>query len=83
MEAGRDWRPQGVAGGGEGIPRPKGKIGEPLGGQRIKSERGQVSPAHLGSQEPAEILALILCPPRPPPAVWVMREWEGGKGEQK
>ena len=69
--------------GGEGIPRPKGKIGKPLGEQRIKRERGQVSPAHLDPQEPAEILGLISCPPRPPPATRVLREWEGGKGEQK
>ena len=69
--------------GGEGIPHPKGEIGEPLGGQRIKRERGQVSPAHLDPQEPVEIPGLILCPPRPPPAARVLREWEGGKGEQK
>ena len=54
-----------------------------IGGQRIKSEHGQVSPAHLGPQEPAEIPGLILCPPRPPPAMQVLSEWEGGKGEQK
>ena len=69
--------------GGKGIPCPKGEIGEPLGGQRIKRERGQVCPAHLGPQEPAEIPGLILCPLRPPPATWVLREREGGKGEQK
>ena len=69
--------------GGEGIPRPKGEIGGRLGGQRIKREHGQVSPARLGPQETAEMAGLILCPPRPPPAAWVLREWEGGKGEQK
>ena len=83
MEAGRDRRPGGAAGGEEGIPRPKGEIAEPLGGQRIKRERGQVSPAHLVPQEPAEIPGMILCPLRPPPAVQVLREQEGGKGEQK
>ena len=67
--------PRGVAGGGEEIPRPKGEIGGPLGGQRIKRERGQVSPAHLGLREPAEILGLILCPR-------VLREWEGGMGSK-
>ena len=80
------WRQDGTgvrAGGGEGIPRPKGEIGGPLGGQRIKRERGQVSPAHLGPWEPTEIAGLILCPLRPPPAVRVLREWEAGKGEQK
>ena len=41
--------------GGEGIPHPKGEIGEPLGGHRIKRECGQVSPAHLDAQEPVEI----------------------------
>ena len=65
VEAGRDWCPWGAAGGGEGSPRRKGEIGGPLGGQRIKTEHGQVSPAHLGPQEPAEILGLILCPPGP------------------
>ena len=65
------------------IPRPKEEIGGPLGGQRIKIECGQVSSAHLGPQEPAEIQGLILCLPRPPPAVWVLKEWEGGNGEQK
>ena len=40
-------------------------------------------PCPLGPPEPAEIPGLILCPPRPPPAVRVLREWEGGKGEQK
>ena len=66
VEAGRDWHPGEVAGEGEGIPSQKGEIGEPLGGQRIKREHGQVSPAHLGPQEPAEIPGLILCPLRPP-----------------
>ena len=69
--------------GRERHPMPKGVNGEPLGGQRIKRERGQVSTAHLGPQEPAEILGLILCPPMPPPAAQVLREWEGGKREQK
>ena len=54
-----------------------------IGRAEIKRERGQVSPAHLGPQEPAEIPGLILCPLRPPPATQVLREWEGGKGEQK
>ena len=66
-----------------GIPCPKGEIGGPLEGQRIKREHAQVSPALLGLWEPAEIPGLILCPPRPPPGMRVLREWEGGKGEQK
>ena len=74
---------RGAAGGKEGIPCPKGEIWRPLGGQRIKREQGQVSPAHLGPWEPAEIPGLILCPPRPPPAARVLREWEGGKREQR
>ena len=65
-----------------GDPTLKQEIGEPLGGQRIKRECGQVSPAHLGPWEPAEIPGLILCPLRPPPATWVLREWEGGKGSK-
>ena len=64
-------------------PTPRGGSGGPLGRQRIKREHGQISPAHLGPREPAEIPGLILCPPRPPPAAQVLREWEGGKGEQK
>ena len=70
--------PEGRLGEGKGSHAQRGK----LGGQRIKREHGQVSPAHLGPQEPAEIPGLILCPPRPPPARWVQKEWEGGKGEQ-
>ena len=83
------WRQDGTGGqrggwgGGEEIPRPKREIGGPSGGQRIKRESGQLSPAHLGSREPAEIPGLIFCPPRPPPATRVLREWEGGKGEEK
>ena len=72
-----------MAAGEEGIPHLKGDIGGTLGGQRIKREHGQVSPAHLDPWEPAEIPGLILCLPRPPPAMWVLREWEGGKGERK
>ena len=64
-------------------PMPAGGNWELLRGQRIKRERGQVSPAHLDPQEPVEIPGLILCPLRPPPASGVLREWEGGKGEQK
>ena len=67
--------------GGEGIPLPKGEIEGPLGRQRIKRESGQVSPALLGPHESAEIPGLILCPPRPPPAMQILREWEGGKRE--
>ena len=33
--------------------------------------------------EPAEIPGLILCPPRPPPAVQVLREWEGRGSKSK
>ena len=58
--------PEGRRGEGKGSHTRRGKIGEPLGGQRIKRECGQVSPAHLGPQETAEILGLILCPPRSP-----------------
>ena len=82
MEAGREWRPRGGWGRGRD-PMPKVGNWGTLGGQRFQRERGQVSPAHLGPQEPAEIPGLILCPPRPPPATRVLREWEGGKGEQK
>ena len=53
-----------------------------MGGQRIKRDHGRASPAHLDSQEPAKIPGLILCSPRPPPAVRVLREWEGGKGSK-
>ena len=73
----------GATGKGEEIPCLKGEIGGQLGGERIKREHGQVSPAHLGLRESAEILGLVLCPLRPPPAWWILREWEGGKGEQK
>ena len=64
--------------GGEGIPCPKGEIGESLGGQRIKRECGQVSPAHLDPQEPAEIPGLILCPLRRSSC----KGPEGGRGRE-
>ena len=67
---------------GKGFPRPKRESGGPLRGQRIKRERGQVSLAHLGPWEPAEIPHLILCPPRTLPATRVLRECEGGKGSK-
>ena len=51
VEARQDWCPWEVAGGGEGIPCPKGEIGGPLGGQRIKRESDQGSHALLGPQE--------------------------------
>ena len=39
-----------------------------------------ISTALLGPGEPAEIPGLILCPPRPPPAAQVLREWGEGSG---
>ena len=54
-----------------------------MGEQRTRREVASISPAHLGPREPAEILGLILCPLRHPPVAWALREWEGGKGEQK
>ena len=53
-----------------------------MGGQRIKREHGQVSHAHFGPWEPAEIPGLIFCPPRPHPAVQVLREWKEGRGRK-
>ena len=69
---------RGSSGRGRGRdPTPKGGWwGGPLGGQRIKRECGQVSPAHLDPQELVEIPGLILCPPRPPPA---SRSWGSGR----
>ena len=52
-------------------------------GRGSEGSIGSISPDHLGPGEPAEIPHQILCPPRSPPATWVLREWEGGKGEQK
>ena len=71
MEAGQDWHPSGAAGGGEGIPLRKGEIGEPLGGQRIKRECGQVSPAHLDPQETVEIPGQVARFPLP---TWTPRK---------
>ena len=64
-------------------PTPEGGNWGTIGRAEIKRECGQVSPAHLGPQEPAEIPGLILCPPRPPPATRVLREWEGRGSESK
>ena len=75
---------------------PEGRLGERKGSHAQRGKGGDhwkvrgsersvanVSPVHLGPGEPAEIPGLILCQPRSPPTVWVLREWEGGKGEQK
>ena len=53
-----------------------------MGGQRIKRERGQVSPTHLGPREPAEIPGLILCPLRPPTAARACRSGREGRGSK-
>ena len=89
VKAEEKWRqdgtgvPEGHLGEGKGSHAQRGKIGGPLAGQKLRREHGQVFPAQLGPQEPAEIPGLILCPPRPLPAACVLREWAGGKGEQK
>ena len=63
---------------------PEGESGgDHWEGRGSKGSVASLSLAHLGPREPAEILGLILCPPRPLPAERVLREWEGRKGEQK
>ena len=42
-----------------------------------------VSPASLGPSEPAGVLGLNLRPLGPPPAVWVLGSWDGGREEEK
>ena len=73
---------RGSWGEGKGSHVPRGNWGTT---GRAEDQKGAWPgfPAHLGPQEPAEVPSLILCPPRPPPAVQVLREWEGGKEEQK
>ena len=53
-----------------------GDAERPSGDWRISAS---ISPAHLGSREPSEVPGLILCPLRPPPATWVLREWGRGR----
>ena len=66
------------------VPTPGGgKGGDRWEGRGSEGSVASISPAHLGPREAAEILGLTLCPPRPPPASWVLREKEGRKGEQK
>ena len=65
------------------IPTPRGERGKRLEGRGSEGSIASISPAHLGSREPAEIPGWILCPLRPPPTPKVLRQWEGGKGDQK
>lgn len=51
--------------------------------RRVEDGKGtaSISPAHLEPGEPAVVPGLILCPPRPHLATWVLRVWEEGRGE--
>ena len=82
VEAGRTGIPEEQLGEGKGFLSWRGKGGDHWGCRESKGSLASVSPAHLGPWEPAEILCLILCPLRLPPAMQVLREWEEGKGEQ-
>ena len=65
-------------------PMPGRGKGETIG--RAEDQKGACPGFPLPTwapREPAEIPVLILCPPSPPLATRVLREWEGGKGEQK
>ena len=73
----------------DGTGTPEGPLREVKGS---RAQRGKLED-HWGAEDqkgarpgfpcPLGSLGLILCPPRPPPAVRVLREWEGGKAEQK
>ena len=75
--------PEGWLGEGKGSHAQKGKGRDHWDGRESKGNVASISPDHLGSWKPAEIPSLILCPLKPPPAARVLREWKGGKGEQK
>ena len=75
--------PEGRLGEGKGSHVRRGKLGNHWEGRGSKGSMATFPLLTWVPQEPAEILGLILCPLRAPPAAWVLREWEGGKGEQK
>ena len=83
VESGWDWRPLRGGWGRGRDPTPEG--GNWGNTVRAEDQKGAWTgiPCPLGPREPAEILSLIPCPPRPPPATQVLKEWEGGKGKQK
>ena len=58
-------------------PTPEGGDWGTIGRAEDQKGVGSGFPCPLGP------LGLILCPLRAPPAMQVLREWEGGKGEQK
>ena len=73
-----------LSGGGGRDPMPEGRNwGDHWEARGSKESMARFPLPTWAPREPAEIPGLILCPQRPPPAVWVLREWEGGKGEQK
>ena len=79
----RTGAPEGRLGEGKGSHARRGKLGNPWEG---RGSKGSVARFPLPTWTPRNLLrsrGLILCPPRPLPAVWVRREWEGGKVEQK
>ena len=75
--------PEGRLGEGKGSHTWRGKGGDSWEGRGSEGNMARVSCTHLGPGEPAEIPGLILCPARTPPAMRVLREWEGGRGEEK
>ena len=72
----RTGAPEGRLGEGKGSHAGRGKLGNHWEG---RGTIGSVA-RFWGPQEPAEIPGLILYPWRPPPAVWVLREWGEGRG---
>ena len=76
--------PEGRLGEGKGSHARRGQLGDHWAGRGSKGSVARFPLLTWTPQELVEIPGLILCPPRrPPPAAWVLREWEGGKGEQK
>ena len=74
---------EGWLGEGKGSHTPRGKLGNHWEG---RGSKGSMARFPLPTWAPRNLLrsrGLILCPPRPPSAARVLREWEGEKGEQK
>ena len=72
------WKPDGT-----GDPEGWLGVGRSSHIWRIRGNVASISPNHSGPRKPAGVLGLVLCPPGPPPATWVLEAWEGGWGGRR
>ena len=83
VEVGWTGAPEGWLEEGKGSHPQRGKLGDHWEDRGSKGSMATFPLPTWAPRKPTEILGLILCPPRPPPATWVLREREGEKGDQK